>query len=58
MGTSIVSFKQPEKAKPYELVLCTLGMCILLLFNDRTSYNVKELMAALNVDEETTRKNV
>jgi len=58
MGTSIVSFKQPEKAKPYELVLCTLGMCIVMLFNDRPSYNVKEIMAALNIDEETARKNI
>ncbi len=58
LGQGVVSFSLPGRARPTDLVVSTLGMFILLLFNERVSLAVTEIVEALQVDEVTVRKNL
>jgi hypothetical protein len=62
LGQAIVCMHLPGKNKPHELVVSTIGMLILLLFNDSAvqtdGISVGKIVEALQIDEETARKNL
>jgi hypothetical protein len=61
MGQAIVWMQTPNSPsvlKRAELVCSTIEMAILMLFNDKESMTIHEICEALNIDEESARKNV
>jgi DNA-binding MarR family transcriptional regulator len=44
--------------RPTDLVVSTIAMFVLLLFNDKSSYTTAELASILQIDIETLRKNI
>lgn len=62
LGQAIVSMQLASKPKPHELVVSTIGMLILLLFNDSQvqseGISVGRIIEVLQIDEETARKNL
>ena len=48
----------PGRERATSLVVSTIGMFILLLFNERESITVAEIADALQIDEQTVFKNL
>lgn len=44
--------------RPTDLVVSTIAMFVLLLFNEKPSYTTAELASILQIDIETLRKNI
>ena len=56
LGQAVVSMKLQKR--PVDLVVSTIAMFILILFNERPSYTVEEISNLLSLDLETVRKNL
>ena len=48
----------PGKQKGTDLVVSTIGIFILLLFNEKSQMTVQTICDALQIDEVTCRKNL
>lgn len=48
----------PTFKRPTDLVVSTLSMCILLLFNEHESLTAQQICDKLQLDIETARKNL
>lgn len=62
LGDALVIYTLPGRVRPHELKVATLGMLILLQFNEieaqTKGLTVEQLMHKLNIDEESCRKNL
>lgn len=62
LGSALVSMQTEGRPKGHELVVSTIGMFVLLLFNDPAAQSeglsVQQIVDALQIDEETARKNL
>lgn len=58
LGQAVVQMSLPGAKRPTDLVVSTIAMFILLMFNDKDSYTVTEVAQTLQLEIETVRKNL
>lgn len=53
-----VTFGAPPKQRPYDLIVSTYQMCILMLFNDKDTLTFNEIMDATNIPDIQLRRHL